>query len=736
MNASFVPLPNLDDRRWADLVDEGRSLIPVYAPSWTDHNAHDPGITLMELLAWIAETDIYRADRIPASHYRAFLALIGTALRPPVPARATVTFTLKPHAAAPVALPACALLRSAAGPFRLRSGISVLPSAIAALQVESAGKFRDATTDWLRGRPIALFGHDPKPGDSFYLGFDPQLGGGTTLSLFFQIDGAAANAAERRRILDEIAARDAFCSQMTATGCEAARPPAQSPELPPHHSARILWEVQTASGIWQAIDAHDDTRSLTLSSTVTLTLPQPVAMVSWGAVARSFAYLRARFVSGSYDAAPVALRIDTNAVEAEQCAPIGEDWTIAAGVIAEGEPPSPGEFVWLRVDFLASGEVSKLEFGAAPDNAMLVRVLLYKAARGADTGTLRVEARRVGTGSGAPNQTCNLPGPQQPEDGFTLYTVELGQLRPWRQRANFLTSGPADADVVRDLGSATVCFGDGQNGLVPPEGATIVATALSTAGAAGNVDAGAITALDIGPYNTSLLGDPKTIASRLQLINPLPAHDGTDEETLAHAQGRAAALLQAPSRTVTLDDCETLARQVPGTAVARATAVANHHPALPCYSAPGMTTVVIVPYLPLGRPEPSAGLLNAVSGYLAHRHVIGTRIEVMGPDYLEVGVNARVKTAHGQNKTAVRDAIAAALREFLDPLAGGPDGTGWPLGRDVYTSEVLDVIARIPGVDHVLSLKLVVAGFGAQCGNVCLPRLALTVSGAHQIEVS
>ena len=48
-----LPLPNLDTRRWTDLVAEGRSLVPRYAPTWTDHNAHDPGMTLFELLAWL-----------------------------------------------------------------------------------------------------------------------------------------------------------------------------------------------------------------------------------------------------------------------------------------------------------------------------------------------------------------------------------------------------------------------------------------------------------------------------------------------------------------------------------------------------------------------------------------------------------------------------------------------------------------------------------------------------------
>src|SRR5947209_7774028 len=125
MNASFVPLPNLDDRRWADLVDEGRSLIPIYSPSWTDHNAHDPAIMLMELLAWIAETDIYRVDRIPDSHIRAFLAMVGITLQSPVAARTPVVFALKNGSTGAVSLPARTLLDSAVGPFQLRSDILV-----------------------------------------------------------------------------------------------------------------------------------------------------------------------------------------------------------------------------------------------------------------------------------------------------------------------------------------------------------------------------------------------------------------------------------------------------------------------------------------------------------------------------------------------------------------------------------------------------------------------------------
>ena len=82
-----LPLPDLDTRRWDDLVDEGRAQIPRYAPAWTDHNIHDPGITLVELVAWLTEGDIYRANWVPARHRRKFLELIGHTPRQPRPAR-------------------------------------------------------------------------------------------------------------------------------------------------------------------------------------------------------------------------------------------------------------------------------------------------------------------------------------------------------------------------------------------------------------------------------------------------------------------------------------------------------------------------------------------------------------------------------------------------------------------------------------------------------------------------
>ena len=96
--------PNLDDRSWQDIVDETRALIPKYAPDWTDHNPSDPGITLIELFAWIVEGMIYRLNRVPEKNYVEFLNLIGITRDPATPARTDLTFSLS--GAGPVPIPA------------------------------------------------------------------------------------------------------------------------------------------------------------------------------------------------------------------------------------------------------------------------------------------------------------------------------------------------------------------------------------------------------------------------------------------------------------------------------------------------------------------------------------------------------------------------------------------------------------------------------------------------------
>jgi predicted phage baseplate assembly protein len=101
-----LPAPVLDDRKFQDLVDEAKKRIPHYCKEWTDHNVSDPGVTLIELFAWMTDILLYRLNRVPDLHYVRMMEMLGITLAEPVPARVPITFWLSKPQDVPVTIPA------------------------------------------------------------------------------------------------------------------------------------------------------------------------------------------------------------------------------------------------------------------------------------------------------------------------------------------------------------------------------------------------------------------------------------------------------------------------------------------------------------------------------------------------------------------------------------------------------------------------------------------------------
>ena len=108
----------------------------------------------------------------------------------------------------------------------------------------------------------------------------------------------------------------------------------------------------------------------------------------------------------------------------------------------------------------------------------------------------------------------------------------------------------------------------------------------------------------------------------------------------------------------------------------------------------------------------NAGFVAQVKQFLGNRHLLASELHVRGPAYRDVCIQATLVRSlpPKQDRSALAAAVAHALYQFFDPLTGGPEHKGWPLGRDLYGSEVYQVIEQVPGVDHVETLCLVDAG--------------------------
>jgi predicted phage baseplate assembly protein len=705
-----ILLPNLDDRRWADLVEQGRALIPLFSPEWTDHNASDPGITLMELFAWIAEMDIYRLNRIPDRHKRRLLALMGVCSEPPRPARGVVELHL-PAGSDPATLPAAAEFLGTRPDgtqvtFRSVAPLTSVSARLRVVQRHDAGGFQNFTASWSRLEAFPVFGDNPVPGAALYLGFDDPLPPDQWVSLYFQFAGPRTDREERRRIVAETA----------------------SAQLPPAHSVRVAWEYLAAGSTqWESLDSEDDTRSMTLDGAVRLRAGD-MALSVVGKAPQPYHYIRCRFSSGAHDAPPAARRILANAVEIEQAAPMWQTLPIAKGAPSTGSA-SPGDRVRLHME-LRDGVIQTLSLAPAEEGEPAFTVLNYIPATAYVSGILTLEARLIGFANGEPSQTIVLPRYPAVEASVGIYSLESSTWIEWRRVDDFAASPRPAAHFLLEPAAGEVTLGDGEQGRTAMVGSPLFAVYDSTEAEHGSAG---ISGLADTPHNRAFVTDPG--AADLTIGEQISPRNGLRAETLGHATGRAIQLREGRLRAVTVEDFETLALETPGTHIARARAWPNLFPGLDCVTAPGVVSVAVVPAMPGPRPTPSAGLLRVVAARLDQRRTIGTRILVVSPSYLEVSVKARVKAFESANKLRLRRQVSDAIDAFFHPLRGGPDGTGWPFGRDIFRSEVLKELDETAGVDHVLTLELIAEGCPPNCGNVCLRPNWLVASGQHEIEV-
>jgi predicted phage baseplate assembly protein len=181
-----LPEVELDDRRFQDLVSEARTRIHSLCPEWTEHNVSDPGITLIELFAWMTDLTLYRLNRIPDKVHLQLLSLLGVKIRPPTPARTDVRFMLAAPPDAPVTIAAddteVATLRTASDEaitFGLVDGRTIEPLPPVAFVLLRADVTKTISVDAGAVRPLgddrAAFASPPQEGDALHLGFSSPI---------------------------------------------------------------------------------------------------------------------------------------------------------------------------------------------------------------------------------------------------------------------------------------------------------------------------------------------------------------------------------------------------------------------------------------------------------------------------------------------------------------------------------------------------------------------------------
>jgi phage-related baseplate assembly protein len=294
-------LPDLDDRTFEQIRDELLLRIPRYTPEWTDWNKSDPGVTLIDLFAWLAESIGYRMNKAPERCLLTFLDALGITPEPARPATTDLTFTVRQGETDPITVPARTPVASSVqtedGPiiFETERGLELLPLRLLSVQVADVGNIELHTIEDGVPPSIRPFGANPQPGNALYLGFGPgDIPATFPQQLVFLID-----------------------------------PPASQETRPT--DARLQWEYRASAttGHWSPLDTYvDGSRAFTRRGYVQIAGPRnSVAVAGVGKEPRPLHWLRCRLAGGGYAAghAPVIELFRYNTVEAVSLSSVTEE---------------------------------------------------------------------------------------------------------------------------------------------------------------------------------------------------------------------------------------------------------------------------------------------------------------------------------------------------------------------------------------------------------------------------
>jgi len=738
-----LTIPTLDDRRYQELLDEALARVPVHNPEWTNFNKSDPGVTLIEVFAFLTENLLYRSNQIPERNRRKFLSLLGVPLQPASSARGLVTFSNERGPVETLTLNGGLEVRAGQVPFRTERGLDVLPIEARCFYKRKFLNADQKVKDYYR-LLYSSFGPPESSEPEFDLyqsvPLDPRKTNGVDLGQE-TVDGSLWIALllrpdDNTALLDD--ARAAIAGKTLSLGIvpvleDVTRRLAPGGQANPEGATLLQYQIPRIPGSgglstdpaqrkpqYKSLEASAQTDVLAAPGIVDITLPPAAELKLWD-------------------------NLDPLEPGVGDLPPALEDTNLNDRVIT-----------WLRITSTAAVRARLLWVGI---NTVFV------------TQRAHVNNELLPAGTGAPDQVVVLSStPVVPESVRLSVTLDSRSTEQWYEIDDLLSAGPevqvpdlrlppgapppakrpAEVFVVNSE-SGEIKFGDGFRGKRPPAGSTLRASYDYGLGAAGNVGAGAIKS-------------SPSLPAGLKVTNPVRTWNGTEAETVGEGEKQITRYLQHRDRLVSAADFQSITLRTPGVDIGRVEVVPAFNPELTPNEpgdAPGAVTLLLIPRFDPNQPaapKPDRLFLDTVCRHLDPRRLVTTELFLRGPDYKDIWITVGINVVAGAAVATVREAVKQALLQFLAPInqaqaglgndpasalnspqyAGGQNG--WPLRKAVTDRELLAVASRVTGVLLINDVK-VAEGVKAPAPQIAmsgleLPRIAgISVSIGEPLEL-
>lgn len=548
----MLPEIRLDTDRFQNLIEEYRMLIAGIYPEWSDYNYHDPGITLLELFAWLKENQQFHMEQLGQSHYRQFLKLMGVHLRGIRPARML---------AGPENEQAGRVQK---GDKYFSGGIvfeaeedGILPGDV----LERLVSYDAQNGEWVHADKQQLihtgslcfypFGRRPGEGNDFFLCLSSPLTAGQNYRL----------------------------SVLLAEDPDGGKRNPISEDVSFYPLAEVQWSYYGDGG-WKPLSIdRDETREFLFHGRISFCLSENMERVPQqeAADAAGWFCLRARLVRSDYETAPALSGISFNHISLVQ-----------------------------------------RETKVTKDHPLL-----------------------LAAGTGFPDQSFSLPFTGTEMESVRIEVqdfLDQNQFCEWTRQESLDGCGPSDMVFSVEEGSRLL-FGDGWNG-IPPEGEIRLLSLSVTQGEAGNI-------------HTKSRFVPEKNGTALIGVRELSR--GQDAETVEEAVLRMNREKRCREHAVSAEDYERLVMETPGLML-HSCKVLLDEKRLPELG------IVVRPW-GRGHQRLNEALRRNILAYLDQKRLIGTKLRLYSPEYIEVRVY--LEAACYPQFPQAEEMVKEALREYF-----------------------------------------------------------------------
>ncbi len=661
----MLPDIDLDNERFDDILENAKNSIVSSCPEWTDFNYHDPGITILEMTAWLKELQQYYLNKTGPAHIRRSLKLFGVQRRPKCPSSTEVSVRYSDD------LVAARGTRLYAGDICFEAEKRTYISSARLICCICKDRSRSRIIDQ---RELSFGGNlriDPFPGgrnSEFYIGFDKPLEKDEQHALYIEINDKG----------------------------EIKRNPITDPEsfIP---LVDISAEYYSERG-WVEISREDMTFGFLTSGLIRLT---PTLSHKETKVAGKKAYfIRFRLTGGEYDIQPQIRNIEFNllpVVQRETMAecldlPAGKTHNIFSDLAARGNT-----FVYLKGKdgmFTVAGNYEKrIDETTGEVQISIADTRKAEGVRIVNYDPSFAISGQIGVGTGLPFQKYSLETDRLEYDSFRIMTelpASGGKLVEWKKVQDFSTAKAEDFVYVLDTAKGEICFGSCIRGMAP-EGRIFIVGCSYTYGANGNVSVGSISRMNNMPEDS------------ISITNTRRSEGGHNEETIENCCVRVYRMMQTTETLVTDEDHENYIMGIQGLKIEKCHMM-RADPLSDRKNDP-LRTIIVKPYSPDGRGIPGERYCRNILAALEKRRMLGTGFRIARPEYAGVRVYADISVE--RSSMNAKQELQRVISEYFEECKNR-------FGIKLIYSRLYERIDRLSFVVSVNALTMETPGSGAQ----------------------